>query len=69
MAREILSIGNKFVSGGEVSVELLATARTELAKTSGGDVSKATVLTSKTTTYPTLSNLDSLDRLGAAINT
>lgn len=66
--KEILSIGNKFVSGGEVSV-VLATARTELAKTSGGDVSKAISSTSKTTTYPTLSNLDSLDRLGAAINT
>lgn len=66
--KEVLQIGNKFVRGAEVSVDL-ATARSELVKTSGGDVSKAITSTLKATTSPTLTNLETLDQIGSSINT
>ena len=65
--KDILSIGNKFLGSPEVSIDL-SSARTELAKTSGGDVSKAITSTLKATTHPILGNIDTLDQLGASIN-
>ena len=65
--KDVLQLGNKFVRGAEVNVDL-ASARTELLKTSGGDVTKAVTTTLKATTSPTLTNLETLDLLGSSIN-
>lgn len=65
--KDVLQLGNKFVRGAEVSIDL-ASARTELLKTSGGDVTKAVTTTLKATTSPTLTNLETLDSLGSSIN-
>lgn len=69
--KDQLQFSNKFLSAGTVEVKVdLATAKTELAKTSGGSVAKAIVSTAKTTTSPTstLANLAALDGLSIAAN-
>lgn len=66
-----LQFSNKLLSAGTVEVKLdLATAKTELAKASGGSVANAIVSATKTTTSPTstLANLGTLDNLSIAIN-
>jgi len=68
---EQLQLSNKFLQAGTIEVKLdLATAKNELAKTSGGSVAKAIVSTAKTTTSPTttLAILPLLDNLNIAIN-
>lgn len=65
--KDILQLGNKLVRGSEVSIDL-TTARTELSKTAGGDVSKAITSTLKASTSPTLTNLETLDQLGSSLN-
>lgn len=69
--KELLEFGNKFVSTktAEVIVDL-ATAKSELAKTTGGSIAKAITTTLKATTSPTaiLTNLGVLDDLSAALN-
>jgi len=69
--KELLQFSNKFnlPSATEVSIDL-ATAKAELAKTTGGSVAKAIISTLKATTSPTssLANLGVLDDLSIALN-
>ena len=69
--KDQLQISNKLLSAGSVEVKIdLATALSELAKTTGGSLSKAIVSTTKTSSSATttLANLASLDELGIATN-
>lgn len=69
--RDLLQFSNKFNLPGVTEVTLdLATAKTELTKTTGGSVAKAITSTLKATTSPTasLTNLGVLDDLSTALN-
>jgi len=69
--RDVLKFSNKFNQVGSTEVTLdLATAKTELTKTTGGSVAKAITSTVKATTSPTaiLTNLGVLDDLSIALN-
>lgn len=69
--KDLLQFSNKFNLPGVTEVTLdLATAKTELTKTTGGSVAKAITSTLKATTSPTasLANLGVLDDLSTALN-
>ena len=69
--KDVLQISNKFNLAGSTEVTVdLATAKTELTKTTGGSVAKAITSSLKATTSPTavLANLSLIDDLSNALN-
>ena len=70
--KDQLLLKNKFVAPGAEAIKVdLATAKTELGRTTGGSVARAVTSTTKTTTSSasTVANLATLDSLAVAVNT